>query len=167
MFPATVPALKSSHDPSAPRLALMERAREKASRCARDDSGGSGEMGGYVGPKGPTPKAAGALSELPTGARNSRSLAAFGMTVAEVARCFQRLCPRLSPATIPRLRGWRSRNEHGKKPAAALGMTSWSGDGACGYVGPKGPTPKAAGALSELPTGARNSRSLTAFGMTT
>src|SRR6266481_1485131 len=123
MFPATVPALKSSHDPSAPRLALMERAREKASRCARDDSGGSGEMGGYVGPKGPTPKAAGALSELPTGARNSRSLAAFGMTVAEVARCFQRLCPRLSPATIPRLRGWRSWNEHGKKPAAALGMT--------------------------------------------
>src|SRR5258708_37429015 len=45
------------------------------------------------------------------------------MTVAEVARCFQRLYPRLSPATIPRLRGWRSWNEHGKKPAAALGMT--------------------------------------------
>src|SRR5258708_14916938 len=40
MFPATVPALKASHDPSAPRLALMERAREKASRCVRDDSGG-------------------------------------------------------------------------------------------------------------------------------
>src|SRR5258708_5028128 len=89
------------------------------------------------------------------------------MTVAEVARCFQRLCPRLSLATIPRLRGWRSWNEHGKKPAAALGMTSWSGDGACGYVGPKGPTPKAGwAAMSELPTGARNSRSLAALGMT-
>src|SRR5258708_31653442 len=45
------------------------------------------------------------------------------MTVAEVARCFQRLCPRLSPATLPRLRGWRSWNEHGKKPAVARGMT--------------------------------------------
>jgi hypothetical protein len=62
MFPATVPVLKSSHDPSTPRLALAERAREKASRCAclrrqaRDDRFGGG---GYVGPKGPTPKAAG------------------------------------------------------------------------------------------------------------
>src|SRR5260370_40342609 len=91
---------------------------------------------GYVGPKGPTAKAAGALSELPTGARNSRSLAAFGMTVAEGARCFQRLYPRLSPATRPRLLGSRSWNGHGQKPAAALGSTSWRADGACGVDGP-------------------------------
>src|SRR5258708_6401519 len=122
MFPATVPAFKSSHDPSAPRLALMERAREKASRCARDDSGGSGEMGGYVGPKGPTPKAAGALSKLPTGTRNSRSLAALGMT----SWSGDGACGYVGPPD----RVGNSRS------LAALGMTSWSGDGACGYVGP-------------------------------
>jgi hypothetical protein len=37
IFPAAVAVLKSSHDPSTTRLALKRRAREKASRCARDD----------------------------------------------------------------------------------------------------------------------------------
>jgi hypothetical protein len=32
----------------------------------------------------------------------------LGMTLTEVARCFQRPCPCLSPATIPPLRGRRS-----------------------------------------------------------
>ncbi len=145
LSPGTIPRLRGWRS-------WNERGRKPAAALGMTSWSGDGASG-YVGPKGPTPKAAGALSELPTGARNSRSLAAFGMTVAEVARCFQRLCPRLSPATIPRLRGWRSWNEHGKKPAAALGMTV-------------GGVAKWA-AMSDLPTGARNSRSLTAFGMTT
>jgi len=45
------------------------------------------------------------------------------MTLAEVARCFQRPCPCLSPATIPPLRGQRSQNERKKKLAASVGMT--------------------------------------------
>src|SRR5258708_26899299 len=71
MFPATVPALKSSHDPSAPRLALMERAREKASRCARDDSGVRGGMGGHIGTKRPAREPPAGLAKVPAGAPKS------------------------------------------------------------------------------------------------
>src|SRR5258708_35102422 len=81
------------------------------------------------------------------------------MTVAEVARCFQRLYPRLRPATIPRLRGWRSWNERGRKPAAAFGMTV--GGGEMGGYG--GPPDRSRDRFRRAPA---KSRSLAAAGMT-
>jgi hypothetical protein len=44
MFPAIMPVLKSSHDPSTARPALAKRAQEKAGRFGRDDGGGAAFM---------------------------------------------------------------------------------------------------------------------------
>jgi hypothetical protein len=53
MFPATVPVLEFSQDPSTAQPALTFVSGGKTGRSGRDDNGGG--VGGYVGPKGPTP----------------------------------------------------------------------------------------------------------------
>jgi hypothetical protein len=117
MFPATVPLLKSSHDPSAPRLALTKRAREKVSRSARDDS----EAQDWPGLK-PGPTVGGRHSEE----RRESRLVAMGGAEDVSAKRVRKAAPLRHKFSLE---------------VSSSKVTPRESDG---YVGPKGPTPKAA-----------------------